>query len=159
MRLPFTCSTQHYTTTHMHLLPHAINKLVPLLYPTLLIHPLTCSMPLERWRMMALRVLNHARRCGSLTPSSMGRSPAHNEQYIIHVHQMDDGWVQCGLMYSVHITVNDWPPLSTFISKNCFCMCQEHMTTVSLSKSVLPPIEAHSRNYWIVLKIEYWSCA
>ena len=60
-------------------------------YPTFLIYPLTCRMPLERWRMMALRVLNHARRCGSLTPSSMGRSPAHNEQYIIHIHQMDPG--------------------------------------------------------------------
>ena len=56
---------------------HYLSRHLP---PTLLLPFLTCSMPLERWRMMALCVLNQARRCGSLTPSSMDHSPAHNNQ-------------------------------------------------------------------------------
>ena len=59
--------------------------------------------------MMALRVLNQARRCGSLTPSSMDRSPAHNNQ-CTHTHTiMNTGPVRCGLciyMCSVHLHVN-----------------------------------------------------
>ena len=47
-----------------------------LAFPATHRHTHTCKIPLERCRIMAERVLNQALRWGSLTPSSMGLSPA-----------------------------------------------------------------------------------
>ena len=62
-------STHTHKHTHVHTHTHCVQAT-----------RCTCRMPLERWRMMALRVLNQVRRWGRRTPSSSGRSPEEGDR-------------------------------------------------------------------------------